>query len=572
MKKIFLLLFLVIWCYAKELEKVTLQLKWKHQFQFAGYYTALEKGYYKEVGLDVVIKEATSSTKIDVASEVLDKNAHFGVGMSNLLLEYAKGKPLVVLGVIFQHSPYSLMSLSNNINTIHDLIGKKVMIEEVAVDIFAQLRREKIDSDQLKIIEHIHNPSDLVDGTIDAMSVYNTNEPYQLYQKKIPYNLFSPREAGIDFYGDNLFTTQEMIENNPKLVEAFRQASFRGWQYALSHQEEVIQLILQKYNTQHKSQEYYQFEAKKLTELIHPDLIEIGYMHQGRWEHIVSVYQELGFLDKEVALQNFLYSSQKNFLQEYKTVLALLVGVIFLLGLSWYIVYKLKRKVQEVIKKNTEQSQKILMSNMIVNISHQWKEPLIQISALNHSLIHSCITANQLEKLSIIEKLYEIDKTVVFMSETMQNFLDFYKGSHKEEKFSIKDSIDSSLQIIGDKIKANNVQIIFKVPFDFSVVGKKNDFMQVWLNLINNSIDAGVKREKEILIQIVVRLDRVSFQDNCGGCENIEEIFSSQNNGLGLKMCQEIMKKNNFSFRLRNLPVGLQVHCIKQVDNPPLQY
>jgi diguanylate cyclase (GGDEF)-like protein/PAS domain S-box-containing protein len=354
---IFVLFFVTL--YGEELQKITLQLKWKHQFQFAGYYAALHKGYYKDAGLEVNIKEATYN--LNMTEEVLTKKADFGVGTSSLVLDFAKNQSLIVLGVIFQHSPLAIVSLKENTKTIHDIAHKTIMIEDGSADIYALLKREKIDLSTLHILPHTFNLEKLIRKEVDAMSVYSIDEPFFLEQQKIPYNLFSPREAGIDFYGDNLFTTKEMVDNNPKVVEDFRKASFKGWQYALSHQEEIIKLILKEYNTQNKPKEYFEFEAKNMMELIYPDILEIGYMHKGRWEHIVSVYQELGFLDDKINLNDFLYSAKKDFFQEYKTFLSILFGLILVLMISWYIafyIYQMNKKLSK-----SEQRHKILFQN-----------------------------------------------------------------------------------------------------------------------------------------------------------------------------------------------------------------
>src|SRR4051812_44817748 len=80
--------------------RVTLQLKWTHAFQFAGYYAAVEKGYYREVGLDVDIVEAGPG--VDAVSKVLSGAAQYGVSNSSLLLARKAGQPVVVLAVVFQ--------------------------------------------------------------------------------------------------------------------------------------------------------------------------------------------------------------------------------------------------------------------------------------------------------------------------------------------------------------------------------------------------------------------------------------------------------------------------------------
>jgi hypothetical protein len=88
---------------AAALDQVSLQLKWKHQFQFAGYYAALEQGFYRDAGLDVTIREG--GPDIDAAEAVAGGKADFGVCSSSVLRKWAMGRHLVVLAVIFQQTP-----------------------------------------------------------------------------------------------------------------------------------------------------------------------------------------------------------------------------------------------------------------------------------------------------------------------------------------------------------------------------------------------------------------------------------------------------------------------------------
>ena len=85
------------------LDAVSLQLKWKHQFQFAGYYQALEQGFYRDAGLDVSIREGGPG--IDAAEAVAGGNADFGVCTASVLRDWAAGRRVVVLAIIFQRSP-----------------------------------------------------------------------------------------------------------------------------------------------------------------------------------------------------------------------------------------------------------------------------------------------------------------------------------------------------------------------------------------------------------------------------------------------------------------------------------
>ena len=284
---------------------VKLQLKWKHQFQFAGYYAALEKGYYADAGFNVELIEATEGE--DPVNRVLSGNADFGVGTSELMVRHAGGAPVVVLGVVYQHSPLGFLTLEGSgIRTVHDLVGKRVMMEPGAADLMLYLQREGIALETSDIHKHQYDTQALIDKQVDAMSVYTTDEPYTLERLGYSYRLFEPASAGIDFYGDNLFTTQALVEHDPQLVAKFREASFKGWKYAMQHPDEIVHLIYSKYSQRH-SINHLRFEAQEMRRLLLPDLVEEGYMHIGRWQHIADTYKAVGMLPKAYEFRDFLY-------------------------------------------------------------------------------------------------------------------------------------------------------------------------------------------------------------------------------------------------------------------------
>ena len=291
-------------------EAVRLQLKWRHQFQFAGYYAALEKGFYKEAGLDVEIVPGGPGR--DPINEVVSGKADFGVSGVEVLLASLDGAPVVVLAAIFQHSPAVLMSLkSAGINSPHDLIGRRIMISEIGEkDIWAMLLDEGVDKKQFQMAEATWDLQELIDGRIDATAAYSTNTPYFLIQKNIPFNLLRPRTYGVDFYGDCLITRKDMVAGNRDLVEGFRRASLRGWEYAMEHPEEIIDLILEKYNPQ-KSRDHLLYEARAMRELILPELVQIGHINPGRWRHIADTYAMLGMAPSDISLEGFIYDPEQ---------------------------------------------------------------------------------------------------------------------------------------------------------------------------------------------------------------------------------------------------------------------
>lgn len=320
-----------------DLQPVILQLKWQHQFQFAGYYAAVAKGFYEEAGLDVHIREAQPGD--DPIAEVLAGRANYGVGTSELILNRYHGDPVVVLGVIFQHSPLALMTLADsNINHVHKLMGKPVQIEPNSAELFAYLRREGITERGLTLREHTLSLDKLLSGEVLATSVYVTDEPWLLHAAGKNYYLFTPRMSGIDFYGDNVFTTEQEIAAHPKRVAAFREATVRGWKYAMQNKDELINIILTRYSTAH-SYEHLLFEAMAMEELMQPHLIEPGYMHPGRWQHIADTYHQLGLLPEDYPVESLLYTPRTplNLAPYRNEILLLAVSIAGVLALLAFI-------------------------------------------------------------------------------------------------------------------------------------------------------------------------------------------------------------------------------------------
>jgi ABC-type nitrate/sulfonate/bicarbonate transport system substrate-binding protein len=260
--------------HANALEAVSLQLKWLHQFQFAGYYQALEQGFYRKAGIEVEIREGGPG--ILVSEAVAQEKADFGVCTTNVLITKADEPALVVLGVIFQHSPAVILVPSRaRIGTLSELAGHRLMDAPGSDDIAAMLRHEGVDYASLPRVQHNGDPRELVGGRADAMVAYTTNEPFVLGKLGVPHQTFSPRAYGFDFYGDNLCTTARQAEAYSERTRAFLAASLKGWAYALAHKDETVQLILDRYSKK-KSREALLFEAVRTETLIQPDLIQLG--------------------------------------------------------------------------------------------------------------------------------------------------------------------------------------------------------------------------------------------------------------------------------------------------------
>jgi PAS domain S-box-containing protein len=326
-------------------EKVFLQLAWKHQFQFAGYYAALHKGYYKHVGLDVRLIEGGEGRFSREA--LLEGRAHYGIAGSELLLHRKYGEPFVVLAPIFQHSPSILLvRRDSGIKNLQDLIGKKVMLlpGKKDADILASFLNEGIPLDSFHRLDQSYNLNDLIKGRTDAVSAYLTNEPWHLSQQNIETGIISPQTYGVDFYSDCLFTTENELENNPLRVANFLRASLRGWEYAMEHPEIIIDILLNDYDV-HKTRKHLRYEAESIRKMILPQLVQIGHMNPGRWRHIAKTYEKLALIDANYPLNDFLYNPNDEIDYAWlKKFFFVAIAIIFLLSMVTAVLIYFNRK------------------------------------------------------------------------------------------------------------------------------------------------------------------------------------------------------------------------------------
>jgi len=334
-------------------ETVTLQLRWYHQFQFAGYYAAKEKGYYRDAGLDVIIKEVDLNT--DSIEEVVSGRAHYGICVSNIVIQRNNGMPVVVLAAIYQHSPLILLSRKDSgILSPQDLIGMRLMIRRPEdAQALAIFLNENVELKDIELVRHTFDYDDLIDKKVDAATASITSQPYYLKEHGVDYAYMQPRTYGIDFYGDCLFTSEMELKQHPERVKAFREASLKGWAYAMNNKEEIIQLIQNKYRA-NVSVERLRYEAEAMDDVIMPKLLEIGHMNPGRWQHIADTYARTGLLNKDYSLEGFLYdaNSVTDNVQMYK---AMKYGAVFviLISLITFILIIFNRRLKASVNRRT---------------------------------------------------------------------------------------------------------------------------------------------------------------------------------------------------------------------------
>jgi two-component system sensor histidine kinase EvgS len=325
-----LFLFLSTLLYANADESVSIQLKWSHSFQFAGYYAAIAKGFYADEGLDVTLKEIDLERDL-VKSVVEDGDSEYGVSDSSLVVSRLSGVPVVLVAQVFQHSPLVFIShRGSNITTPYEMVGKRVMYPLSSSDSSLQALILKTIGDFDKIdIREFTSYEDFVDKKVDVISAYSTAQPYRLKKRGIDINIIDPKSYGIDFYGDNLFTSEKELKEHPHRVEKMRRATLKGWQYALSHQEEIIDLIIRAYAPD-QYRDALDYEARGTYQMVMPDLNELGQLNEQKYAQVAKTYFQLGIVDKYEIDTGFFYKNrskkilltqkEKEYIKAHKTI------------------------------------------------------------------------------------------------------------------------------------------------------------------------------------------------------------------------------------------------------------
>jgi two-component system, cell cycle sensor histidine kinase and response regulator CckA len=295
------LLMLVATAVTAEPDRVSLQLKYFHQFQFAGYYAADLCGFYQEERLTVDIREWQPG--MDLERELIDGRTTFLTYTPLVLERWADGADIFLMAIIHQRNPHVLLVRSDSpwqhLRDITQLPRERLTGPATGMEVDLWIGLSQIGIDPATFFSRRKEPADLqrfIDGQLDVLPGLLSNEPARLRKAGIavrPLNVL-PRTTVTP--GDLLVCSGQLYRARPDLVERFRRASLKGWEYALSHPRELIEHILTQRRSAHQTQDADQLaqEAAVTAELIDVDRFPLGSIDLGRLERLADMLRDAG--------------------------------------------------------------------------------------------------------------------------------------------------------------------------------------------------------------------------------------------------------------------------------------
>jgi NitT/TauT family transport system substrate-binding protein len=296
-----------------DLDKVTVQLKWVTQAQFAGYYAAKDQGYYEDEGLDVTIKPG--GPDITPEQVVASGQAEFGLDwLPSLLASRDQGSNLVNIAQVFGRSGMTELTWQDSgITDIAEMQGKKVGVWCCGneFELFAALNKNNINPKSKSAVTIVNQPFDMnlfLQNQVDAAAAMTYNELAQVLETENPdtgkpytlsdLNVITMEDAGTAMLEDGVFVRQDWIdqESNQDVATRFLKATFRGWIFCRDNQDECLQIVLD--NGPTLGEGHQRWQLNEINALIWPTDLGIGIMDPDDFKRTADISLQYGGITK----------------------------------------------------------------------------------------------------------------------------------------------------------------------------------------------------------------------------------------------------------------------------------
>ena len=296
------------------MDKVRLQLKWLHQAQFAGYYVAADKGYYKAMNLDVEI--LPGGPDVAPAQKVLNGAADIGIDwVGSLLSNRDKGQPLVDIGQFYQSSALLLISKkSAGIKSPADLKGKKVGVWTAGNEFEFRALMDKYKMDDsidnnkdLTVIKQGFEMDSFLNGQLDAASATTYNEYNVVLEagvKPEDLNVITYNDEGVGMLEDHVFVTEQTLKDKKDILARFLAASQKGWADAVQNQTAAVDAVMSRVDKSTTSRDHQVSMMKEVAKLVQPAGLapeKIGFVDPVKFQTTADIALKFNVISKPAA-------------------------------------------------------------------------------------------------------------------------------------------------------------------------------------------------------------------------------------------------------------------------------
>ncbi|HEX3952099.1 MAG TPA: ABC transporter substrate-binding protein [Stellaceae bacterium] len=304
---------------ASTTDKLVLQLHGPAQFEFAGYYAALWKGFYRDAGLTVEIVPGggRGQTPTDAVREVTEGRAQFATGNADLVVRTAQGLPLLLLAPIFQESSATVYyradaDFPSPGALVKARLGRLPVSNILDIELSTALQAEGVDAGKLRTValEPGQTASALAARQVDAAMGSAWELPWQAREKNLTLKSFNPADYRVEYYGDTLFTLRRFADAEPQKVYSFRAATLKGWEYALQHPDEIAAQMVAELPRPPGIADptgFARFQEDVAQRLARYPEVTLGHSNPERWDRIETSMIGVGALLKTADVDDFVY-------------------------------------------------------------------------------------------------------------------------------------------------------------------------------------------------------------------------------------------------------------------------
>jgi ABC-type nitrate/sulfonate/bicarbonate transport system substrate-binding protein len=297
-------------------DAVSVQLSWFHGVEYAGFYAAVEKGYYAEENITLTLN--AGGPEINPLDEVQNGKSQFGISSGDsIIIAKTNQQNFVSIATIFRENPLAITSLAQDkIQKPGDLAGKTIGVYSLDLTSFndlpflAFLSRTGLDRASMNyaLIEDFEGANEIKAGKMDAMSgMFATDQQVMAQKAGDELNFIYYKDYGYDAYINTIFTTDEFRQSNPELIRRFIKATMKGYEYAIANTEESASLAI-KYDP-NLDITYQQEVMKAQIPFINTGNVPIGSMDESVWSTTQEILLEFGLISKPIDL-NTIYTNE----------------------------------------------------------------------------------------------------------------------------------------------------------------------------------------------------------------------------------------------------------------------